>query len=68
MHSNNVQSPTLMIRCCPIAHAMLYKYLGEKTVQTKRCVLSNVHASITKAELLVKKVVIIIKCFTNDNW
>lgn len=38
-------------------HAMIYKYLGEKTVHMKRCVLSIVHATITAKTLLEAKTV-----------
>ena len=36
-------------------HVMMYKYLGEKTVQMKRCVLSIVHANMTAKALLEAK-------------
>ena len=49
--------PMLIHRCCPMLHAMLYRYLGENTVHMNKCVLNAVHASITNKRLLATKVV-----------
>ena len=45
---------TLMQRCCPILHAMVNKYFGEKTVQMNKCVLKAVHASMTESTPLAE--------------
>lgn len=43
-------------------HAIQNKYLGENTVQMKRCVLNAVHASITDSTELATKAVTSDKC------
>ena len=51
-----------MQRCCPMLHAILYKYFGENTVQMNKCVLKAVHASMTKNTLLAANPVNSDKC------
>ena len=46
IQNRNPPNSTLAKRCCPTLHAILYKYLGEKTLHIKRCVLNAVHASM----------------------
>lgn len=44
---------------------MQYRYLGEKTVQMKRCVLRMVQAAMTDATLNVVNMVSTVMCCTN---
>lgn len=41
-----LKSP-LTTMCCANVQAIMYRYLGENTVQTKRCSRSTKHATIT---------------------
>lgn len=48
---NTPPNPTLTPKCIPTPHPTAYRYFGENTVQTNRCVLSTVQAAITPSTL-----------------
>lgn len=49
--NNTPPNPTFTPKCCPKLHATQYKYFGENTVHTNKCVLSTVQAAMTAATL-----------------
>lgn len=55
-------------RCCARLHAIAYRYLGEKTVHIKRCVLNNVLAAITATNDAAVNTVNSMRCCSSTSF
>lgn len=62
---NTPPNPTFTPKCCPKLHATQYKYFGENTVHTNKCVLSTAQAAITAATLPAANTVCTATCPKN---
>lgn len=63
--NNTPPNPTFTPKCCPKLHATQYRYFGENTVHTNKCVLSTAQAAMTAATLPAANTVCTATCPKN---